>query len=80
MTFQARFSAGRFAHFPSKVLGRLRSEIEAADLWDLHEIDPQALLSHEGDTIAPHASSCSSIHAICCASSRLILLPCSRCL
>jgi uncharacterized protein (DUF302 family) len=36
-----------------KELGRLRSEIEAADLWNLQEIGPQALLSHEGYAMGP---------------------------
>ena len=63
-----------------KVRGWLRSAIEAADLWILQEIDLQALLSHEGYAMTPHASPCSSIHAMWCASSRLIQLLCSRCL
>ena len=36
-----------------KVLGRLRSAIEAADLWIVQEIDLQALLSHEGYAMSP---------------------------
>jgi uncharacterized protein (DUF302 family) len=48
------FQRWRICPFPiEKVLGRLRSEIEAADLWNLHEIDPQALLSHQGYAMSP---------------------------
>ena len=38
--------------FPD-VLARLRKSIEAADMWILHEIDPQALLAKDGYRIGP---------------------------
>ena len=34
------------------MIGRLRSAIEAASFWNLHQIDSQALLSHEGCAIS----------------------------
>jgi|SRR5215813_8162235 len=44
----------RICPFPvEEVIGRLRSAIEAASFWNLHEIDSQALLSHEGYAISP---------------------------
>ena len=48
------FQRWRICPFPvEEVLSQLRSAIESADFWNLHEIDPQALLSHEGYAIAP---------------------------
>jgi hypothetical protein len=48
------FQRWRICPFPiEKVLGRLRSAIEAADLWILQEIDLHALLSHEGYAMSP---------------------------
>jgi uncharacterized protein (DUF302 family) len=48
------FQRWRICPLPvEEVLSRLRSAIEAADFWNLHEIDSQALLSHEGYAIAP---------------------------
>lgn len=35
------------------VVARLKASIEAADLWVLHEIDPQVLLRRDGYAIAP---------------------------
>ena len=48
------FQRWRICPFPvEKMLGRARSAIEAAGFWNLHEIDSQALLSHEGYAISP---------------------------
>ncbi len=41
------------AHPLPDVVARLREAIEAADLWVLHEIDPQALLERGGYAIRP---------------------------
>ena len=52
-------AAATFGHVRSSVLTlpvvveRLRKSIEAAGLWVLHEIDPQAILSRAGHTIDP---------------------------
>jgi uncharacterized protein (DUF302 family) len=51
-------AAGSFQHSRTcalpvaDVVARLRKAIEAANLWVLHEIDPQALLSGGGDAIS----------------------------
>lgn len=48
------FQRRRICPFPAEeLLGRVRSAIEAAGFWNLHEIDSQALLSHEGYAISP---------------------------
>jgi hypothetical protein len=48
------FQRWRICPFPvEEVIGRLRSAMEAASFWNLHEIDSQALLSHEGYAISP---------------------------
>jgi uncharacterized protein (DUF302 family) len=48
------FQRWRMCRFAvERVLGRLRSAIEAADLWILQEIDIPALLSHEGYAMSP---------------------------
>jgi uncharacterized protein (DUF302 family) len=41
-----------YALHVSDVVARLRARIEAAELWVLHEIDPQALLQRGGYAIA----------------------------
>lgn len=43
----------KFAYSLPDVVARLREAIEAADLWVLHEIDPQALLQKGGYAIGP---------------------------
>src|SRR5215831_12102695 len=61
----------RICPFPvEEVIGRLRSAIEAASFWNLHEIDSQALLSHEGYAISPARPAVVLPSALWCASCR----------
>jgi uncharacterized protein (DUF302 family) len=49
----AAFQRSRISQRPlPEVVQRLKNAIEAADLWVLHEIDPQTLLQRGGYTIA----------------------------
>jgi uncharacterized protein (DUF302 family) len=50
----AGFQHSRTCNLPvSDVVWRLRETIEAADLWILHEVDPQLLLRRDGYAISP---------------------------
>jgi len=50
----AGFQHSRICNLPvSDVIWRLREAIEAANLWILHEIDPQLLLRRGGYAIGP---------------------------